>query len=310
MLDARRLRALSEVASRGTIAAAADVLHLTPSAVSQQIAALEREVGRPLLERSGRAVRLLPAAHVVLRHADTILGEVERLEATLVAFDGGSAGRVRIGSFGTGISGLVVPAARELARTHPGLQLEIGEIEPPEAMLELARQELDLVVAMEAANVPAWDDTRVVRTQLLADPLDVALPSGHPRAAGGSVALADLAEEIWVTPPAGWSCDHVMRAGCAAAGFRPKVQHRSADWGVVLVMVAGGLGVALVPRLASTAPPPGALIRPLAPPVPTRHLFAACRSGADEHPAVRGVIAALTSAARRAAEPTRLPTAS
>jgi DNA-binding transcriptional LysR family regulator len=294
------LHTLRELASRGTIAATADALHLTPSAVSQQLAALERDVGRPLLHRSGRAVRLLPAAHAVLRHADVILAEIEYLDATLAAFDRGVAGLVRIGSFGSGISGLIVPAADELSRTHPGVVLEVEEFEPPDAMLKLARHELDLVVAMEAANVPPWDDARLVRTPLLADQLQAALPESDLRAAEPFVSLADLSEHTWIAPPPGWSCDHVVAAACAAAGFRPNVRHRSADWSVVLAMVAGDLGVALIPRLAASIPPLGAVIRPLAPPVPARHLFAASRNGADRHPAVQAVAAALVSAARKA----------
>jgi DNA-binding transcriptional LysR family regulator len=300
VIDARRLHTLRELAGRGTIAATADALHLTPSAVSQQLTALERELARPLLRRSGRAVHLLPAAHAVLRHADVILAELEHLDATLAAFDAGAKGVVRLGSFGSGIAGLGVPAAEALARTHPEVQLEIEELEPPDAMLKLARQHLDVVIAMEAANVPAWDDARLARTPLLADPLRVALPAGHPFADHPTVELASLGEEVWVTPPAGWSCDHVVLAACAAAGFRPLVRHRSADWDVVLRMVAGGLGVALVPSLVAETPPPGAVIRPLAGPVPARHIFAAARTGADRHPAVQAVVAALASAAATA----------
>jgi DNA-binding transcriptional LysR family regulator len=298
MLDVRRLHTLRELAGRGTIAATADAMHLTPSAVSQQLSALERELGRPLLRRRGQSVHLLPAAYEVLRHANVILAEIEHLDATLAAFDEGRGGLVRVGSFGSAIAGLVVPAAAALSESHPGLTLEIEELEPPDALVRLARDELDLVIAMEAANVPPWDDARIARTPLMADPLQVALPSGHPAAREAAVDLVCLAEETWVAPPAGWSCDHVVHAACVAAGFRPAVRHRSADWSVVLQMVAGGLGVALVPRLASGAVPAGAVVRPLGPPAPARQLFAATRSGADQHPAVKHVLASLVRVVR------------
>jgi DNA-binding transcriptional LysR family regulator len=297
MIELRRLRALRELADRGTIAAAADALHLTPSAVSQQLAALEQEVGQALLAPNGRTVRLTPAAEAVLAHADAVFSELERMDATLAALAGGERGTVRIGSFATGIRGLVVPAVRLLRERAPEIELRVQESEAPEVFNLLARGEIDAAISMEADSVPRHDDERFVRLELMADVLDVALPADHALASRTSVALAALAGEPFVAPPRGWSCDDVIRVGCAAAGFAPAVAHRSGDWTAVMAMVGAGLGVACVPRLAQDEPPPGVTLRPIAGEPPCRHLFVACRRGSEEHPAVRTVIDALRAVA-------------
>src|SRR4051794_3908757 len=144
MIDLRRLRALREVAARGTIAAAADALHLTPSAVSQQLAALEREVGEPLVEPDGRTVRLTPVARVLVRRADEIFAQFESLHSELAEHAGGGRADLRLGSFSTGITRLVAPVARALRETHPGIRLEVTEAEAPGAFDALGRQDLDL----------------------------------------------------------------------------------------------------------------------------------------------------------------------
>jgi DNA-binding transcriptional LysR family regulator len=297
MVDLRRLRALRELAGRGTIAATADALHLTPSAVSQQLAALEREVGQPLLEPNGRTVRLTPAAQAVLGHADAVFSELERMDATLAALSAGEQGRVRIGSFATGIRGLVVPAVLALRERAPDVEVVIEDAEAPLVFDLLARGALDLAISMECESAPAPDDPRFERLALMSDVLDVALPGDHPLAGSDVVRLADLAGEPFVAPPRGWSCDDVIRAGCAAAGFSPLVAHRSGDWTAVLSLVAAGLGVAAIPRLAQDAPPPGVVIRPVEGSAPCRHLFLAWRRGAGRHPALRVVTEALQAVA-------------
>jgi DNA-binding transcriptional LysR family regulator len=296
MVDLRRLRTLRELADRSTIAATADALHLTPSAVSQQLATLEREVGQPLLEPNGRGVRLTPAAQAILAHADALFSEVERMDATLAALAAGAAGEVRVGSFSTGIRGLVVPAVRRLQEQVPGLRVTIRDVEAPEVFDALALGDLDVGISMEHGGAPGRDDERFTRFDLLRDVLDIALPDDHPLA-GGEIELADFAREPWVAPPEGWSCDDVIRVACSTAGFTPSVAHRSGDWTAIMTMVAAGLGVAVVPRLAQDAPPPGVTIRPLAGEPAARHLFVACRRGAEEHPAVGAVIDALREAA-------------
>jgi DNA-binding transcriptional LysR family regulator len=292
MVDLRRLRALRELSDRGTIAATADALHLTPSAVSQQLAVLEREVGQPLLEPNGRTVRLTPAATAVLAHADALFSEVERMDATLAALAGGAVGTVRVGAFSTAIRGLVVPAVGRLRETSPGLDLVIRDVESPEVFDAVALGEMDVGISMEHSGAPGRDDDRFARFELMRDVLDVALPVGH-ELAGGDAGLTDLAGHPWIAPPEGWSCDDVIRVACSAAGFTPNVAHRSGDWTAIMAMVSAGLGVAVVPRLAQDPPPPGVVIRRLRGEPAARHLFVICRRGAEDHPAIGATISAI-----------------
>jgi DNA-binding transcriptional LysR family regulator len=296
MVDLRRLRTLRELADRGTIAAAAGALHLTSSAVSQQLAVLEREVGQPLLEPDGRTVRLTPAARAVLAHADALFCEVERMDATLAALAGGAVGEVHVGAFATAIRGLLVPAVGLLREHSPGLDLVIRDAESPEVFDAIARGELDVGISMEHAGAPGGGDERFARYELMRDVLDVALPESH-RLAGSAVALCDLSAEPWIAPPEGWSCDDVIRVSCAAAGFAPDVAHRCGDWTAIMAMVGAGLGVAVVPRLAQDPPPPGVVIRPLRGEPAARHLFVTCRRGAEEHPAIATVVDTLRTVA-------------
>lgn len=299
MFDVRRLRALRELADRGTIAAAAEALTVTPSAVSQQLAALEREVGQPLLEPDGRSVRLTPAARILLDHVDSLFAQIEALDADLAAHASLPRGPVRIASFPSAIIGIVIPALGRLRESAPDVRPVVTEAEAPEAIAGLARGEFDVVLSMECQEAPGHRDTRFARLDLGRDPLDVALPDDHPAAAAGAVRLADLRDDVWVGPPVGWSCDQVATAGCQAAGFTPRVEHRSSDWSAVMAMVEAGLGVALIPRLAQVTPRPGVLLRPVAGEPPARHLLAACRRGAERAPAVAAVLEAVALTSTR-----------
>jgi DNA-binding transcriptional LysR family regulator len=221
------------------------------------------------------------------------------MDATLAELAGGERGRVRIGAFSTAIRGLIVPAVGLLRDRAPAVELVVQDLESPEVFDQLARGELDLAISMESDSAPRHDDERFTRTPLMRDLLDVALPEDHPLATEAEVPLAALASEPFVAPPRGWSCEDVIRVGCAAAGFSPVVAHRSADWTAVMALVGAGLGVACVPRLAQDEPPPGVTIRPIVGDPPCRHLFIACRRGAEAHPALRAVVQAVQDVALR-----------
>jgi molybdate transport repressor ModE-like protein len=293
MIDARRLRVLREVAQQGTLAAAADALHLTPSAVSQQLAALEREVGQPVIERNGRGVRLTGAAEVLVGHANVVLAQLEAAAADVAAYSEGVVGTVRIAGFATALAELVAPAAAALRADHPRLRLAVTESEAPDCFRALARGDADIALAMASRLAPPSDDLRFHRRELQADVLDAVLPAGHPLAADGEVELAALADEPFVGPPDGTSCHDVTLNGCAAAGFTPAFEHWSLDFYATMCLVAAGLGVALVPRLGQPIVPAGAVVRPLKPPAPARHVFAATRAGAERRPTVAAVLGAL-----------------
>src|SRR3954447_23547000 len=309
MVDFRRLRTLRAVADHGTLAAAADALHLTPSAVSQQLAALEREAGHALLEPAGRSVRLTAAAHVLLGHADALFAQLEKLEGELAAQDASPRGEVRIGGVPTALAGLVGPgaraaragarAARPRRAAAPAVTLRVQEAETPEAVALLVARDVDLILGMECSAAPRRDDTRFHREELLGDVLDAVLAVDHPLAGRARIDLAELEAEPWVAPPIGWSCDEVFMAACRTAGYSPRIAHRAGDWQATMGLVGGGLGVSLVPRLAHTAPPPGVVIVPLTGVPPKRHVFVACRAGAETSPAIRAVLDALADSARR-----------
>jgi DNA-binding transcriptional LysR family regulator len=292
MLDVRRLRVLREVAARGTLAAAAEALAYTPSAVSQQISVLEREAGVPLLERAGRGVRLTSAARRLVAHTEAVLAQLEQAEADLAAADGTVRGTVIVGSFPTGARAVIPPAVRALRSAHPEVRVVLHELEPHESLPRLRLGELDVAVVHSYDLLPRRDEPGIMLTPLLDDPLWVALPPGHP-ADGPEVRLADLRGERWVGGHPDTSCYAIVLRSCALAGYAPEVDFHSNDFAVVLGLVEAGLGVALVPQLALHGMSTSASLRPVAEMPLSRRISAAVRRGTAEHPAVRATVAAL-----------------
>ncbi|MFF4847260.1 LysR family transcriptional regulator [Streptomyces sp. NPDC001194] len=295
--DIKKLRILRTLADRGTVTATAEALHMTPSAVSQQLTNLARQLGVPLLEAQGRRVRLTDAAHLVLRHAEAVFAQLERADAELAGYLAGEAGEVRIGAFSTAVPVLVVPAVAALRRSHPGLEVRVRETEAAQAYELLAAGAVDLALSL-AAHAPTARDPRFTRITLMEDPLDVALPPDHPLAAAPALRLADLSGDPWIYGGSGpWQ--EIARNACEAAGFVPEQAHSASGWTAILAMVEAGMGVALVPRMVSSRAS-GVAVRVLAHDRPTRHVLAATRSGGEAAPAVSRVLAALrTVAARR-----------
>ncbi|MFD8204133.1 LysR family transcriptional regulator [Streptomyces sp. NPDC059701] len=292
--DIRKLLILRTLRERGTVTATAEALHMTPSAVSQQLTNLSRQLGVELLRAQGRRVRLTDAARLVLRHAEAVFEQLERADADLAAYLHGEAGEVRVGAFSTAVPALVVPAVTALRATHPGITVRVREAEAQEAYELLAAQDVDLALSL-AAQAPTAGDPRFTRVTLLADPLDVALPRGHALAAADGLRMADLAAEPWIFGGSGpWS--DITRAACEAAGFRPHQAHTAAGWTAILAMVEAGMGVALVPRMAAVHRD-GVVMRDLHEDRPVRHVVAAVRRGAGEGAAVATVLTALRTAA-------------
>ncbi|MDX2974685.1 LysR family transcriptional regulator, partial [Kribbella solani] len=176
MIEVRRLRVLRALADHGTVTAAAEVLHLTPSAVSQQLAALESEVGQELLERRGRRVAITSAGRLLLAHADTILAEVERAEDAMRLHANGVNGEVRITAFATAITLLVAPALTRLRETTPGLSLVVRDAEGHQGITQLLDGDADLAIAVEHRGSPRPDDRRLARIPLYAEPFVAVLP--------------------------------------------------------------------------------------------------------------------------------------
>ncbi|GFN03911.1 LysR family transcriptional regulator [Streptomyces microflavus] len=218
--DVKKLRILRTLRDRGTVTATAEALLMTPSAVSQQLTNLARQLGVELLEPQGRRVRLTDAAHLVLRHAEAVFAQLERADAELTGYLRGEAGEVRVGAFSTAVPALVVPAVRLLrAEGRPGPDVRVREAEAAQAYELLTAGEVDLALSL-AAHAPTARDPRFSLFPLLADPLDVALPAGHPLADAPALRLADLAADRWIFGGSGpWS--EITTAACEAAGFVP-----------------------------------------------------------------------------------------
>ncbi|MDX3003822.1 LysR family transcriptional regulator [Kribbella solani] len=321
MIEVRRLRVLRALADHGTVTAAAEVLHLTPSAVSQQLAALESEVGQELLERRGRRVAITSAGRLLLAHADTILAEVERAEDAMRLHANGVNGEVRITAFATAITLLVAPALTRLRETTPGLSLVVRDAEGHQGITQLLDGDADLAIAVEHRGSPRPDDRRLARIPLYAEPFVAVLPPTHPaatppdlptspadgradsafaagRPAAAPIELAALADDDWVMPTPGNPIRDVVMLACEQFGFQPRIVHQSDDFRAIAALVAAGAGVSLVPRLA-VPEPTLALIRPLPDPAPTRRVYAAVRASRADHPLITATLDVLTEVAEK-----------
>jgi DNA-binding transcriptional LysR family regulator len=300
MLDLRRLRLLRELHERGTIAAVADTLQFTPSAVSQQLAMLERETGVKLLERAGRSVRLTDPALVLVGHAATLLSEVALAEADLAAAVGSVTGRGRIASFQSAARRIAVPAMAELAREAPELHCELVGAEPEEALPMLARGDVDLVIGDEWQHAPWRMPPGLDRHELLRDPVVLAMPSSWPaaRRRRRTVPLGELADVPWISGPAGVGWDELTQRLCREhARFTPQVRHRMNDAVVAAALVSDGLGVALLPGLALPDDDPRITIRPIAGAHPTRAIHAITQASDATQPSTQTILAAVRQAA-------------
>ncbi len=293
MLDVRRLRLLRELSLRGTIAAVAEALAFTPSAVSQQLSALEREAGVSLLERTGRRVTLTPAGRNLVRHAEAVLERLEQAAAELVDARHGLAGPLRIGTFPTAARAIVPTALTVLARRHPGLEPMVSEIDPAGVSHALRAGVLDVALVHDYDFVPSPAEPGLAREPLCGEAMYVASPSSEPMDEGGGPALDRWQDAPWITATPGTLCHTMVMRACQAAGFTPRVRHQVDEFATVLALVAAGQGVALVPEWGLVDPPPAVRLTRL--PIQRRTALA-FRAGAAGHPAV----AALTDALRAA----------
>jgi len=301
MLNVTRLRMLREVASRGTLAAAAEALFMTPSAVSQQMAVLERETGSQLLERHGRGVRLTEAGTQLVANTERILAEIERAEADLAAASRGVVGRVRVSAFPTAARALLIPALPRLQAEHPNLRVSMVDLEPEESIPALKNGDLDVVVAYEWGLLPRLTDAGIEREQLFTEPVYLALPGDHPLAGTGPVKLADLKHEEWIVGRDSTSMLDLVVAATRRQGYEPLTDFHSMDFQVILSAVGAGLGVALVPPLALTGTYPNVEITDVSDLEINRTIWAAIRRGSDGNPGIAAVLTALRETAGRVA---------
>lgn len=288
MLDVRRLRLLCDLDRLGTIAAVAQAHTYTPSAVSQQLSALEREAGVALLERTGRRVALTTAGRVLVGHAETVLAALEQTSAALAAVATGLSGPLRIGAYPSAVRTLLPDALVALGREHPGLELMVTELDPVAVPAAIRERRLDVGLLHDYDVVPVIPDPALDTTPLLDETVFLAVP-----ATGSVGALADTRNADWVMASPGTLCHTVTLTVCRGAGFAPRVRHTADDFTTVLALVAAGQGVSLVPQLAAVQPPDGVRLVPLG---TRRRTRIAYRRGAASHPAVAAFITAIRAA--------------
>jgi DNA-binding transcriptional LysR family regulator len=291
------------------VAATAEAMHLSGPAVSQQLAALEREAGIPLLERHGRTLRLTAAGNLLVDHAEVILGGLSAAEADLQALRDGGRGVVRVAAFPSAARALLPRVWRDLAARDGGVpHLRIAEHEPAAAAAALRRGEADIAVVHAYSLLPRDVPPGCEQHRLMDEPVLLALPQALAQARGlqpGQPAeLAAFGSESWLLPGPETSCHELTRRACGSAGFVPRAVAQASDFAVLTALVAAGAGVALVPQMALPADTAGTSLHPLAAPV-TRTISALTRTGEAGGPAVAAILTALRQAARDTAAETR-----
>jgi DNA-binding transcriptional LysR family regulator len=301
MLDVRRMRVLREVAARGSFSAAAEALNFTQSAVSQHVAALEREAGTQLVERGRRGVRLTEAGRVLVGHADAILARIDCAEEELAALAGLRGGRLRLVSFQSGGATLAPRAVAAFHERHPQVELSMLEAEPDEAGERLRSGEVELALVYDHESTPGMLGPDLSLTHLLDDRYDAILPKGHALAGRARLSLADLSGDPWVASTSVCGCRQITESVCRDAGFEPRVAFEADETQAAQALVAAGVGVTMLPQLALTALHPGVVARRLSNP-PVRRIWAARLDGAYASPASDAMLQILQNVAEEFSE--------
>jgi molybdate transport repressor ModE-like protein len=296
MLDVRRMKVLREVAARGSFSAAAEALSFTQSAVSQHVAALERESGATLVERGARGVRLTDAGRALVSHADAILARLECAEEELAAIAGLRGGRLRLACFQSAGATLVPRAVAVFHDRHPDVELSMVEAEPDVASERLRSGDIDLALVYDFERIPGMLDDELELTPLIDDPYDLILPKGHALSSRRRLRLADLAEEPWVASSSDVGCRTITDRVCQDAGFEPRVAFEADETLAAQALVAAGVGVTLLPRLALATVHPAVEIRKLSD-APVRRIWSARVAGDYAAPATEAMLQILQNVA-------------
>ena len=298
MIDPGRLHVLRVVQHHGSVSEAARVMHLTPSAVSQQIRQLASDAGAALLERDGRSIRLTPAAHRLLEYSHLVAAAWEQTRADLAALDSGAqvAGQLSLGSFATAIPALVVPAASAIMARQPGVTVAVRETSTADSLTLLLQRTIDLAVIAAPVDHPL-DDPRFEQHTLVDDYQDLVVAADGDVARRGAERLLDVSRERWVEPHPDQR--RLIEAACAMEGFVPHFEHRTDDWSSVLSLVAAGMGVCLYPRLAPINTAGVHRIALSGPNLPIRRVLTCVRTGSARQPLIHAFRSALTRGIER-----------
>ncbi|MDX6582509.1 MAG: hypothetical protein QOI10_1693 [Solirubrobacterales bacterium] len=293
MLDVKRLRILREVASQGSFSAAGDALFLSQSAISQQIATLEREVGMQLLDRTREGPKLTDAGQVLVGHAEAAIARLEEAERELAAIAGLEGGELRLASFPSASATLLTEAVSIFHRRHPAVRLSIADAEPEDSMTRLRAGELDMALTFDYPSVPKPEERDLAQTLVLSESMHLALPKSHPLASKSVVPLAEFSETEWLCGSRPSTCGAAVLSACRNAGFEPRIGFESDDYNVMQGYIAAGLGVTLLPDLALANLRADVVVRPTDPPAPERRVWAVSRPEGARSPATGEMIAIL-----------------
>lgn len=296
MLDVKRMRVLREIGIQGSFSAAADALFLSQSAVSQQLSALEKEVGQKLVERNRGSIHLTQAGEILVNHTDAVLARLDEAERELSALAGLRGGRLRLASFPSASATLVTTAVSRFNKRYPEVRLEFREAEPEDSLPQLKQGVHDLALVFDYPSVPEPEDRDIERILLLEEEMWLALPKGHPLAERPAVEPCELSDEAWLCGASRGSCRENVILACQTGGFEPRIAFETDDYGVMQALIAAGLGVTLLPDLALTSIHPGVAVVPVKGEPPTRRVWAATLAAGSRSPAADAMVEILRDA--------------
>lgn len=293
MLDVRRLRLLRELSIRGTIAGVADALHLSPSAISQQLSQLEKEAGAPLLRKVGRNLRLTPQGEIMVKHVERVLAQLEVAESEIAASLDVATGTTRIAIFQSAALAFMPRMLAILAETAPDVRVRMTQREPETALKETWAQDFDLVVAERYPHHSAPWQEGMDRVELIQDPLRLAVPDTPAYA--DITDIAQVADKPWVVEPIGAASRHFAEQQCRVAGFEPDVRFETADLQAHVALIESGNAVGILSGLILAHREVELRLLEL-PDNPLRTVFTATRDSLVAQPSVAACRAALAAA--------------
>ncbi|YCK81200.1 LysR family transcriptional regulator [Arthrobacter sp. D3-18] len=287
MIDISALRALVAVEQHGSVVAASDVMGFSPSAISQQIKKLEKQTGVTVLERRGRGVLLTERGLALAGYGRRIMGELEELQATLLADPAKPSGILRLVAFSTACRGLVGPMLGRMAAAHSDLNVTVLAEDPREAVQRVASGEAELAVVHNWNSVPLVIPGNLVHEDLCIDQADILVNSTHSLAARTAVEPEDLLDETWISTPAGAICNEALLQIFAGLGKVPDIRIYDPDFSTHIAMVEQGVAVALVPRLGRPPLPDDVAAIPVIRPVQQRSVGVVYRKTMTASPSIR-----------------------
>lgn len=294
MLNPQRLVVFRALAEHGSFTAAADALSYTQSAISQQVAALERETGTVLIERDRKRARLTEAGEILLAHCDAILGRIEHAERELSAYVHARSGRLRLAAFESAGAALVPAAVEAFHARHPEVELNVVQMEPEEASARLESRQLDLAVVYDFEPPSGALSAELELTYLFEDRYAAVLSKRHPLARAERVALRDLAGDVWINTTERDLCHRLVLGACRAAGFEPGIAFEVDEIATSQALVARGAGVTLLPSLAIGSRHRDVVLAQLGGDAPLRRIYAARLASRYRTPASEAMVSVLS----------------